>query len=151
MAVEECVLQSGADSSEWSAKDWNERACNGIAADGTRIVLRGNRMKNVNFGITVSASHSLVAGNLIENFSGDGMRGLGDHSIFEDNVIIIDHNLKITDPAEHFADPGGRDLRLKPGSPAIDAGSSDLAPKTDRSGARRPQGRGVDIGAFESG
>lgn len=40
---------------------------------------------------------------------------------------------------------------LLSGSPAIDAGSLTNAPATDQRGATRPQGTGVDLGAFESG
>jgi hypothetical protein len=32
---------------------------------------------------------------------------------------------------------------------AVDAGAADLAPKTDMAGTSRPEGRGVDIGAYE--
>ncbi len=50
-----------------------------------------------------------------------------------------------------LADNGGPTLTmaLLPGSPAIDAGSSVGAPATDQRGVARPQGAGVDIGAFE--
>ena len=85
--VENCVLSSAADTSSWSAPDWNQRACNGIRADGTRITLRGNHLKNVNFGVSVAASHSLIESNTVENFSGDGLRGLGDHCVFQYNVV----------------------------------------------------------------
>jgi hypothetical protein len=40
-------------------------------------------------------------------------------------------------------------MALLPGSPAIDAGSAVGAPATDQRGVARPQGPGVDIGAFE--
>jgi hypothetical protein len=40
-------------------------------------------------------------------------------------------------------------MALLPGSPAIDAGSAGGAPATDQRGVTRPQGPGVDIGAFE--
>jgi len=49
-----------------------------------------------------------------------------------------------------FADPDSFDFRLQAGSPAIDAGSADRAPKVDFEGKPRPQGGGVDIGAYES-
>jgi len=287
--VEQCVLQSTADSSGWSADDWNERSASGIGADGERIVIRGNRLKNVNFGISVSAAHALVEDNVVENFAGDGLRGLGNYSVFqhnlvkncydvnanhddgfqswstgpdgvgsgevvgivlrgntiinnedphqphrgtlqgigcfdgmfvdwtiENNVVLVDHyhgitlsgarncrfvnntvldpndqrpgpaalrvgkhkrgmassgctvrnnlvsalhvdgeqmtvdhNLTIDDPASVFADPGRFDLQLKPGSPAIDAGSSDLAPRVDIKNAPRPHGSAVDVGAYE--
>ena len=50
-----------------------------------------------------------------------------------------------------LADNGGPTLTmaLLPGSPAIDAGSAVGAPATDQRGVPRPQGAGVDIGAFE--
>ena len=40
----------------------------GISADGTRITIRRNRLTNVNFGISVGASHSLIERNCIVNF-----------------------------------------------------------------------------------
>jgi hypothetical protein len=48
-----------------------------------------------------------------------------------------------------FADEAGRDLRLIRASLGIDTGSMDLAPGTDLLGVLRPQGAGVDIGAYE--
>jgi hypothetical protein len=51
------------------------------------------------------------------------------------------------------ADPGfvegDRSYRPPAGSPAIDAGTAKRAPSSDFEGVRRPQGRGVDIGAYE--
>ena len=53
-------------------------------------------------------------------------------------------------PQEIFADPANGDLRLKPNSPAINAGT-DLSTgfNTDYAGTPRPQGTGWDIGAYE--
>ena len=50
-----------------------------------------------------------------------------------------------------LADNGGPTwtMALLPGSPAIDAGTAIGAPATDQRGVPRPQGAGVDIGAFE--
>ena len=39
---------------------------------------------------------------------------------------------------------------MKRGSPAIDAGRRELAPEKDRFGVPRPQGKAVDVGAYES-
>ena len=42
-------------------------------------------------------------------------------------------------------------MALLPGSPAIDAGNSSLAPVTDQRGFPRPADLAADIGAFEYG
>jgi parallel beta-helix repeat protein len=63
--------------------------------------------------------------------------------------MTVDHNLIVDDPAAIFVDSANRDLRLRAGSPAVDAGAHELAPKTDITGVQRPQGQGVDVGAFE--
>lgn len=51
--------------------------------------------------------------------------------------------------AELFADPGAGNLALRSGSPAIDRGVVDDAPTNDVTGAARPQGAAIDIGAYE--
>jgi hypothetical protein len=56
-----------------------------------------------------------------------------------------------------FHDPANRDYRLRPSSPAVDAGTNTGAPSTDIRGLRRPvdgDGDGVaitDMGAYEFG
>jgi parallel beta-helix repeat protein len=288
IVVEDCALSSVADASAWTAQDWDRLSCNGLQVDGTRMTIRNNRLLNVNFGISVGASDSLITGNLVENFAGDGLRGLGNYCTFEyntvknchkvnrnhddgfqswstgpsgvgsgevvgvvlrgntiinyvdpnqpyrgtlqgigcfdgtfvdwiieNNVIITDHwhgitllgarnclvinntvldrndtrpgppwirvanhkkgmppvdcvvrnnlatafsnatavlqenNLKIEDPDALFVDADHFDLHLLPGAPALDAGSSLNAPKLDHDRIPRPQGKGIDIGAYE--
>ncbi len=288
IVVERCVIRSVADASAWTVEDWNRLACNGLEADGARATIRDNDVLNVNFGISVGASDSVIAGNLVENFAGDGLRGLGNHCVFEyntvkncynvnanhddgfqswsrgpdgvgtgevvgvvlrgntiinyedpnqphrgtlqgigcfdgtfvnwvveNNVVITDHwhgitllgarnclvinntvldrnavrpgppwiriddhkngtapvdcavrnnlatafsnaagvvqenNLRIEDPATLFVDADHFDLHLLPDAMAIDAGSSARAPQLDRDRIPRPQGGGIDLGAYE--
>jgi parallel beta-helix repeat protein len=85
--VEHCVLRSVADVSAWTARDWDQLSCDGFHVDGTRMTIRDNRLLNVNFGISVDADNSLISGNLVENFAGDGLRGLGDYCAFEYNTV----------------------------------------------------------------
>jgi hypothetical protein len=51
------------------------------------------------------------------------------------------------DPA--FVDPERFEFHIAKGSPATDAGFAEHAPATDLEGNPRPQGRGVDLGAYE--
>jgi hypothetical protein len=48
-----------------------------------------------------------------------------------------------------FMDAAGGDFRLLPDSPALNAGSTADAPQTDILGVARPQGDGIDLGAYE--
>jgi parallel beta-helix repeat protein len=61
-----------------------------------------------------------------------------------------DQTSVIAAPADLFVNIAASNYRLKPGSAAIDAGTSQFAPPRDLGGAVRPQGTAVDIGAFES-
>ena len=283
VVIKECILYSVRDSSPWSKDDWNGLACNGISVDGDRMIVENNRLKNVNFGISVEGNDSRVFHNHIENFAGDGLRGLGNDLIFEYNLVkncynvndnhddgfqswsirddpprerivlrgntiinsdgshplhgplqgigcfdgpyidwIVENNLVVVDhyhgislygayncrivnntvvdidakrpgpPAirinphkdktpstnclirnnvapnialsagvtedhnylvkpydELFVDPGNFDFHLLPTAAAIDAGSKSLAPEIDLEGNARPQGKGVDMGAYE--
>lgn len=85
--IEGCRIRSVEDVAEWSAEDWNQFACNGIDVAGDENLILGNSLRNVNFGISVSGERVRVANNTIENFSGDGLRGLGDYGVFEYNTV----------------------------------------------------------------
>ncbi|HEY5934048.1 MAG TPA: choice-of-anchor Q domain-containing protein, partial [Kofleriaceae bacterium] len=52
-------------------------------------------------------------------------------------------------PTQLFTDAAGGDLTLRDASPAIDSGMDPGAPQLDVLGTARPQGAGIDIGAYE--
>ena len=291
ITVENCYLYSVENTTYWSAAHWDNLSCTAISCQGKHVIIRNNYCKNVNFGISSSHDSCLVEYNTIENFAGDGLRGLGDYNTFqynivknsydvngnhddgfqswsvgeggevgtdtvwgmvlrgntiinyedpnqrhrgtlqgigcfdgfyadwivENNVVIVDHwhgitlsgavncriinntvadrdttgpdmspwirvgnhkngsesvgcivrnniyyrtlsvdtpqtvdhNLRVRNYDSNFVDFGRFDMRLKEGSPAIDAGAHELAPLIDIRGARRPQGNSWDIGAYE--
>lgn len=88
VVVDGCHVQTVADTSGWSAQDWVDRAGNGITVDGTRITVSNNIVRNIDFGISVTATDSSIHHNTVDGFSGDGMRGLGDYTTFEYNTVM---------------------------------------------------------------
>jgi hypothetical protein len=66
----------------------------------------------------------------------------GDWAVMGDGVRFV-----LEDPG--FVDLEAGDVRLTAGSRAIGAGESAFAPSHDLEGVERPQGTGVDLGAYE--
>ena len=64
------------------------------------------------------------------------------------NNVVGDHNIEFTNAAALFLAPPF-DLHLKPGTPAVNSGNPLLAPPVDVEGVPRPQGPGIDLGAYE--
>ena len=84
--VEDCNVYTIADSSGWTATDWDTKACNGINLGyegSTGLVARNNYLLNVNFGIFAEAPEALAEDNIIENFSGDGVRATWDDVVVQ--------------------------------------------------------------------
>ena len=294
ITLEDSQVFSVADATSWAAADWVNRASSGVQVSGTQITIRGNHLRNVRFGISVSGTNAMIERNTVENFSADGLRGLGNNGTFQYNVVknsyaddsvdsnhddgfqswstlngtvgagevrgivlrgntiinfenpsqplkgtlqgigcfdgffvdwVVENNVVITNHwhgislygarnsrvvnntvidnnsaspgppwimvtahkdgrpsdgvtvrnnlatdydvtgtnvtqdhnttltaanlATFFVNPGSFDLHLRAGAPAIDTGSATLAPAADRDGVTRPQGAGIDLGAYE--
>ena len=93
IVIENCRIFTTEDVSGWTLEDWNQKPCNGISLGGDDCTARGNTVRNINFGITASGGRARVIGNVIENFAGDGMRGLGDFGVFEGNTVRNCYNV----------------------------------------------------------
>jgi hypothetical protein len=88
LVVEDCFVYTALDSSQWSVNDWLS-ANNGINAgrNGTNLVLRNNHVLNTRFAIGLTSSDTLCEGNIVSEFSGDGIRVTRDDQTVQHNVI----------------------------------------------------------------
>jgi hypothetical protein len=114
-------------------------------------------------GFLIHMNRALIYNNTVYNndssfnyYGGMTIKGGSGHSVknnlfFQNDVtgISLDStNLIGVNP--QFVDAANINLRLKAGSPGIDAGTA-LPLTTDIDGAARPQGAGYDVGAYEFG
>ncbi|MCU0413135.1 MAG: T9SS type A sorting domain-containing protein, partial [Ignavibacteriaceae bacterium] len=87
LTIKNCDINYSDDNSGWTDLEWLARAGNGIVMDGSNLNVLDNTISVVDHGIGCGASNSIVSGNLIANFRGDGIRGLGDDVVYEYNII----------------------------------------------------------------
>jgi len=115
---------------------WQHRG--GITLDyppATNIIIRNNIVsQNNQYQISNRGVNAIFENNLINGFRGYPSEIKGSAYIEGD---------------PQFVDPANANFHLKNTSPAIDVGSSINAPTVDFDGKPRPQGAGIDIGAFE--
>ena len=87
--------------------------------------------------------NNIVFGNSLDNIASSG--GTVMHNC-ADTVIAGEGNIA-ANPL--FMNPAAGDFSLRPGSPAIDAGTNLVGIADDLSGTARPQGARFDMGAIE--
>lgn len=116
----------------------------GIVDDYT-VVTNNIAVANGGHGISefgATGPHNLYSHNLVYGNVSGGMKLLGG---IQRNTINADPQFI------NFQPDGSGDYRLKPTSPAINAGTQNSAPNNDFDGGSRPQGSAWDIGACEAG
>ncbi|NIA22189.1 MAG: carbohydrate-binding protein [Anaerolineaceae bacterium] len=108
------------------------------------------------YGGNPRAKGYAIVNNVIDGLSGNVFRKADlHHNIFTWYgpalpEARLGNNLYVPDLAAIFVNPDKGDYRLKPGSPAIDAGVAITSiNRYDRAGRRRPTGKAVDIGPYE--
>jgi len=89
--VDHCTLYSVADASAWGANEWIDLASDGIYVGGDRVDVHDCSVRNVRFGIGVDGVDARIRRNVVDGFSADGLRGLGDGDVFEYNTIKNDY------------------------------------------------------------
>jgi parallel beta-helix repeat protein len=89
LVVEDCFVYSVLDTSAWTGKDWVDKPQSGIwlGRHGKGHVARNNYVLNTRFGIALCAPDCLCEGNVVANFSADGIRATRDGQIVQSNVI----------------------------------------------------------------
>lgn len=87
IVLDELLVQSTPNVERWTDEDWRKSARHGIASFGRNIVIKNSLLRNVRHGITTAGDNSRVLDNRIVNFSGDGIRGLGNDSVYSRNSI----------------------------------------------------------------
>jgi hypothetical protein len=89
LVVEDCFIYSVLDTGAWTAKDWISKAANGIwlGRHGRGHVARNNFVLNTRFGINLCAPDCVAEGNVVANFSADGIRATRDGQVVQYNVI----------------------------------------------------------------
>lgn len=101
-----------ADATTWSATDWVDVASSGVDVGADRVTIRGCRVRNVRFGISVGGAFARIQENLIDGFSADGLRGLGNDGLFEYNRV---QNNYVEDPPDPNHDDGFQSWSVGPG------------------------------------
>jgi Right handed beta helix region len=159
--VRNCTAESGIYLTSWSDGDpagsgWKKNiliANNTVSGNGSStshggIYIKSGNVQNVRvinnivsqnsrWQIAVapeSASQTVVDHNLIDGYRGSQYETKGTNYV---------------EASPLFVNPSTGDLRLQPGSPAIDRGTSLSEVANDYDGTSRPQGPAYDIGAYE--
>lgn len=105
-------IRSIDDASAWGPGEWVDLASSGVEIGGDRVSLSDSRIRNVRFGIAVTGADALVRRNLVDGFSADGLRGLGDRGVFEYNRV---QNNLIGDDFDENHDDGFQSWSVGPG------------------------------------
>lgn len=108
--------------------------------DATNVIVRNN-LANANAAFQIAVSSAVPAGAVTV-----------DHNLVYPFLGTEPDEIRGTDYVEAdplFVGAAAHDYHLQATSPAIDQGDAALAPAADADGLLRPQGAGVDLGAYE--
>ena len=87
VSVRDVAVQSTPDITGWTADDWNRRAATAVSAGGSYVSLHRVVATNVDHGLLMGGDFVWVENCEVTNFAGDGLRGIGNDMIFEDNLV----------------------------------------------------------------
>jgi len=102
LVLEDSVVFAAADTSAWTVNDWmNAQSGILLGRNGTGLAVRRTHVFNVRFGIAITSYNSTLEGNLVNDFSADGIRVTRDGGVVIDNVIKNAHVSDADGDANH--------------------------------------------------
>ncbi|PPB79664.1 parallel beta helix pectate lyase-like protein [Albidovulum inexpectatum] len=72
---------------QWTQSEWLANQRNGLYIDGNTMTIARNRVTGIYHGIQSLADNALVEDNIVDGFSGDGLRANGDDTIVRGNKV----------------------------------------------------------------
>jgi len=88
LVLEDCFLYTALDSSKWTAAEWmNANSGVFLGRNGTHLTMRNNYILNTRFAISLCSPDSLCEGNIVANFSADGIRITRDGITVQYNTV----------------------------------------------------------------
>ena len=87
LTVRNCDVFCANDATAWTAQDWLDHHSTAFDMRSSDSVLQGNTIRNTRYAIACSGPDCVVRENVIDGFSGDGIRGLGDYGLYEYNIV----------------------------------------------------------------
>ena len=73
----------------WTAANWLSRVADGITFYGINARITGNKVITTRYAIqgVETATNGVVENNIVDGFTGDGLRGLANNMIFSGNLV----------------------------------------------------------------
>ena len=88
LVLEDCFIYTVPDSTKWTAEQWMETNSGVLLGrHGNNLTMRNNFIMNTRFAVSLCAPDSLCEGNVITNFSGDGIRITRDGITVQYNTV----------------------------------------------------------------
>ena len=87
ITLKEVVVQSAFSSESWDESGWAHLTRSGVDLRGSDSVVEGCTVHNIYHALSVRGDGARVVGNLVDNFAGDGIRGLGSNSVYAWNTV----------------------------------------------------------------
>ncbi len=101
IVIENCTIQSTNNTTMYSRNDWRTKTNNGIRAQGNNHIIQNNILKNIAVGLSVEAYGSIISNNTIQYFTIDGIRGLANNCIYQQNTVL-DNIVVFTYAENHY-------------------------------------------------